>query len=87
MSKEKDHSTITIDEAIAWVNANCRFEHNRKRIRSRAVAWLLFTHLENVVRESIVLVHQNKAFRTELDSLQEQINSMRDAKQLDKLEV
>lgn len=37
----QDHSTITLQEAQEWVEQQCRFEHNRKRLRSRAVAWRL----------------------------------------------
>lgn len=42
---EQDHSNITLEESITWVNAQCRFEHNRKRLRSRAVAWRLYQEL------------------------------------------
>lgn len=37
----QDHSKITLKEAQDWVEQQCRFEHNRKRLRSRAVAWRL----------------------------------------------
>ena len=41
----KDHSNITQPEALQWVDDNCRCLHNRKRIRSRAVAFLLGSNL------------------------------------------
>ena len=45
MNKEKDHRSITIDEAMAWVDKNCFHEDVRKRLKSRAVAWRIGTHL------------------------------------------
>ena len=37
----QDCSKITLQEAQDWVEKQCRFEHTRKRLRSRAVAWKL----------------------------------------------
>jgi uncharacterized small protein (DUF1192 family) len=45
MRKEKDYRSITIDEAMAWVDKNCFHEDVRKRLKSRAVAWRIGTHL------------------------------------------
>ena len=32
MTKEKDYRSITIDEAMAWVDENCFHEDVRKRL-------------------------------------------------------
>jgi hypothetical protein len=87
MSKEKDYRNITLEEAFAWTRANCAFEHNRKNIRSRAVAWILAKAVSSAVD---VIEHRNReieGLKKELDSLQEQINSMRDVGKLDSLEI
>ena len=44
MTKE-DYRSITIDEAMAWVDEYCFHEDVRKRLKSRAVAWRIDTHL------------------------------------------
>ena len=45
MKQEKDYRSITIDEAMAWVDEYCFYEDVRKRLKSRAVAWRIGTHL------------------------------------------
>ena len=45
MTEEKDYRSITIDEAMEWVDKNCVSEDARKRLKSRAVAWRIGTHL------------------------------------------
>ena len=45
MKQEKDYRSITIDEAMAWVDKNCFYEDARKQLKSRAVAWRIGTHL------------------------------------------
>jgi hypothetical protein len=44
MTKE-DYRSITIDEAMEWVDKNCVSEDARKQLKSRAVAWRIGTHL------------------------------------------
>ena len=44
MKQEKDYRSITIDEAMAWVDEYCFYEDVRKRLKSRAVAWRIGTH-------------------------------------------
>ena len=45
MTEEKDYRSITIDEAMEWVDKNCVSEDARKQLKSRAVAWRIGTHL------------------------------------------
>jgi hypothetical protein len=45
MNKEKDYRSITIDEAMDWVDKNCGHDDVRKQLKSRAVAWRIGTHL------------------------------------------
>jgi hypothetical protein len=45
MNKEKDYRSITINEATDWVDKNCVHDEVRKRLKSRAVAWRIGTHL------------------------------------------
>jgi hypothetical protein len=45
MNKEKDYRSITIGEAMDWVAKNCVHDDVRKRLKSRAVAWRIGTHL------------------------------------------
>ena len=45
MKQETDYRSITIDEAMAWVDKNCFHEDARKQLKSRAVAWRIGTHL------------------------------------------
>ena len=53
--KEQDYSKITLQEAFTWVDAQCRFEHNRKRLRSRAVAYILAKEVLRLMEENKVL--------------------------------
>ena len=87
MSKEKDYRNISLEEAFQWVRANCTFEHNRKVIKSRAVAYILARAVTAAVDVIEAKTKEVEGLKKELDNLQEQINAMRDAKQLDKLEV
>lgn len=42
---ERDYSNITIDQAMEWIDKQCLYEHTRKRIKSRAVAYKVGTYL------------------------------------------
>jgi hypothetical protein len=42
---KKDHSNITLSEALAWVEKNCMFSDVRKRLMSRSVAYVLAREL------------------------------------------
>ena len=58
---EKDYTNITLEESLAWVHAQCRFEHNRKRLRSRAVAWRLHEEIERLTKELETLKYKTYA--------------------------
>jgi hypothetical protein len=45
VTEEKDYRSITIDEAMEWVDKNCVSEDARKQLKSRAVAWRIGTLL------------------------------------------
>lgn len=45
MKQQTDYRSITIDEAMEWVDKNCVSEDARKQLKSRAVAWRIGTHL------------------------------------------
>jgi hypothetical protein len=45
MKQQTAYRSITIDEAMEWVDKNCFHEDVRKRLKSRAVAWRIGTHL------------------------------------------
>ena len=47
----KDFSKTTLDEAIDWTLKNCSMNDVRKRLRSRAVAWVLLKQINNLQTE------------------------------------
>ena len=47
----KDHSQITLVEAVEWTMQNCNFKDVRRRLKSRAVAHTLLTALHELLNE------------------------------------
>lgn len=66
---EKDYRTMTFEQATIWVTDNCRFEDVRKRIRSRQVAWLLYTALQKLIEYCKKIENELKEYKEKYGEL------------------
>lgn len=57
---EKDFRKMTLDQAVTWTMQTCKFDDVRKRIRSKAVAWILLKHITELAEYTKSLEAQIK---------------------------
>lgn len=55
-NRQKDHSDLSIHEAIDWIVKNCSMNDVRKRMRGRSAAWI-------VLNKMLELEQENKQLR------------------------
>lgn len=60
--RQKDHSDITIHEAVDWIVKNCSFNDVRKRLRGRSAAWI-------VLNKMLELEQENQQLRNQINEL------------------
>lgn len=65
--QNKDYRNITLEDAVQWTVKNCMMDDVRKRLMSRAVAYVLAAQLKYASELIVDLVAENERLNKELE--------------------